>query len=226
MSYLPPPSAGVKPTADATAQASQILTDYKDKKVGLSYEISERARSGTDKVWSQAYGHVSKGDDYGCPVWNDIDSSSPERLSPQVSYVHIGVLLECRRDRRHQFWSYQGLWSDVDNMVYSGTIGNDLSSRPVALQVYGDQSLSDFDASLTGSTRKLKASGNDAREAERGAERSWIREDEGGGGRCWMLGMTQMERTQVRIGTDGKMKAGAGAVVLDEYGMTLELIHI
>ena len=192
-------SAGVKPTADATAQASRILTDWKDKKVGLSYEISERARDGTDKVWSQAYGHVSKG------TITDALSGTTLTAVPLNVYHHkypmFTSVYHWNAGGTDDISSeLSGLWSDVDNMVYSGTIGNDLSSRPVALQVYGDQSLSDFDASsLTGFyLGKLKdGSGNDV----------------------YLWAGVNAGAEQVRMDTDGKMKAGAGAVVLDNDGV-------
>ncbi|NBK23103.1 MAG: hypothetical protein EOM68_13870, partial [Spirochaetia bacterium] len=220
-------SAGVKPTADATAQASRIITDWKDRKVGLSYELSERARDGTDKVWSQAYGHVCKG--------TVTDALSGTTLT--------AVPLNVYRHKYPQFTSVyhwntggtddisselSGLWSDVDNMVYAGTLGNDLSSRPVALQVYGDQSLANFDSStLTGFyLGKLKdGSGNDVylwAGVNAGAEQVRMDTDgkmKAGGGRIVLdaSGMTTNNgtTTQITVGTDGKLKAGAGAVVLD-----------
>jgi hypothetical protein len=194
-------SAGVKPTADATAQASQILTDYKDKKVGLSYEISERARDGTDKVWSQAYGHVSKGtitDALSGTTLTAVPLNVYHHKYPQFTSVYhwnAGGTDDISSE-------LSGLWSDVDNMVYSGTIGNDLSSRPVALQVYGDQSLSDFDASsLTGFyLGKLKdGSGNDV----------------------YLWAGVNAGTEQVRMDTDGKMKAGGGKLTMDADGIHL-----
>ena len=201
----------------------------------MSYEISERARDGTDKVWSQAYGHVSKG------TITDALSGTTLTAVPLNIYQHKYPMFTSV-----YHWNaggtdgisseLSGLWSDVDNMVYSGTIGNDLSSRPVALQVYGDQSLSDFDASsLTGFyLGKLKdGSGNDVylwAGVNAGAEQVRMDTDgkmKAGGGRIVLdaSGMTTNDgtNTQVTIGTDGKMKAGAGAVVLDEYGMTLDV---
>jgi len=226
-------SAGVKPTADATAQAARILTDWKDKKVGLSYEISERARDGTDKVWSQAYGHVSKGtitDALSGTTLTSVPLNVYHHKYPTFTSVYhwnAGGIDDISSE-------LSGLWSDVDNMVYSGTIGNDLSSRPVALQVYGDQSLSDFNSStLTGFyLGKLKdGSGNDVylwAGVNAGTEQVRMDTDgkmKAGAGRIVLdaSGMTTNDgtNTQVTIGTDGKVKAGGTTVVLDSGGLSL-----
>jgi hypothetical protein len=186
---------------DAVNLASQLIIDNKDPITGISYQVNERKRDGSDnKVWEPTYDITDLG-----TITDNYTSTSVTAVPLERVTHHLplyGTTYEWGRISKGIGQDMSQLSSEVADRVHNGTLGNDLSSRPVAIQVYGDQDLEGFDPdTLTGFYlgKKKDALGNDVY--------IWAGVNDG--------------TEQVRMDTDGRLKAGADRVILDNKGITI-----
>ena len=193
------PDSHALPRVDAVNLASQLIADNKDPMTGLRYQVRERARDGGDnQVWEQSHPIDSVGnitDNYSSTT---LTAVALERITHH--YPMIATTYEWGQVGDELGHELSRLSSEVADRAHNGTLGNDLSSRPVAIQVYGDQNLEGFDPdTLTGFYlgKKKDSVGNDV----------------------YIWAGVNAGTEQVRMDTDGILKAGQGAVRLNREGM-------
>ena len=186
---------------DAVNLASQLIIDNKDPITGISYQVNERKRDvSNNQVWEPTYDITDLG-----TITDNYTSTSVTAVPLERVTHHLplyGTTYEWGRTSQGIGNDLSELSSEVADRVHNGTLGNDLSSRPVAIQVYGDQDLEGFDPdTLTGFYlgKKKDSLGNDVY--------TWAGVNSG--------------TEQVKMDTDGKMKAGEGNVILDDGGVTI-----
>lgn len=189
------------PRVDAVNLASQLIADNKEPITGISYQVNERKRDvSNNQVWEATYDITDLG-----TITDNYTSTSVTAVPLERVTHHLplyGSTYEWGRVSKGLGNDLSQLGSEVADRVHNGTLGNDLSSRPVAIQVYGDQDLEGFDPStLTGFyLGKLKdGSGNDV----------------------YIWAGVNSGTEQVRMDTDGKMKAGGGKLTMDADGIHL-----